>query len=159
MGCHVSAVPNHQTGRVTPMQTRFAVALGGSFGYELDPGRLDAEERKALREQVAFAERTQELRLYGRLYWLQTPFEGNDAAWMSVSEDRGEAIFTLVRAMARPNAMPPLVRLDGLDAGRRYRVEQTGEVYGGDELMHAGLCCPLEGGDAASVVYTLKAVE
>ena len=157
MGCHVSAVPNHQTARVTPLETRFAVALGGSFGYELNPRKLTDAERATLRDQVAFANRTQVVRLYGRLYWLQTPFEGNDAAWMSVSEDKTEAIFTLVRAMARPNTMPPLVRLAGLDAGRRYRVTETGEVFGGDELMQAGLCCPLSNGDAASLVYTLVA--
>jgi alpha-galactosidase len=157
MGCHVSAVPNHQTARVTPLETRFAVALGGSFGYELDPCKLTDDERAALRDQVAFANRTQLLRLYGNLYWLQMPFNGNDAAWMSVSEDRGEALFTMVRAMARPNAMPPMVRLAGLDAGRRYRVVETDEVYGGDELMRVGLCCPLPYGDAASLVYTLVA--
>jgi len=106
---------------------------------------------------VDFANQTQQLRLYGQLYWLQSPFADNDAAWMSVSEDRREAIFTLVRAMARPNAAPPLVRLAGLDAGRRYRVVETGELFGGDELMRVGLCCPLGNGDAASVVYTLRA--
>ena len=157
MGCHVSAVPNHQTGRVTPMETRFAVALGGSFGYELDPRKLDDAERAAMRRQVDFANQTQRLRLYGQLYWLQSPFTGNDAAWMSVSADRSEAIFTLVRAMARPNAVPPLVRLAGLDSGKRYRVAETGELFGGDELMRVGLCCPIAGGDAASVVYTLRA--
>ena len=159
MGCHVSAVPNHQTGRVTPLETRFAAALGGSFGYELDPGKLDDGERAKLREQVAFANETQLLRLYGRRYWLQSPFEGNDAAWMSVSEDRTEAMFTLVRRMARPNEMPPLVRLQGLDPDRRYRVVETGELYGGDELMYSGLCCPLGQGDAASLVYRLRMEE
>ena len=159
MGCHVSAVPNHQTGRVTPLETRFAVALGGSFGYELDPRQLTAEERAALREQVAFANRTQALRLYGTLYRLQSPFEGNDTAWMTVSDDRSEALFTAVRAMARPNEVPPLIRLRGLDPARRYRVEQTGEVFGGDELMRVGLCCPFERGDAASLLYHIKAVD
>ena len=157
MGCHVSAVPNHQTARVTPLETRFATALGGSFGYELDPRKLTDGERETLISQVAFANRTQDVRLYGRLYWLQTPFESNDAAWMSVTGDQAEALFTLVRAMARPNAMPPLVRLAGLDPKRRYRVVETGELFGGDELMEAGLCCPLPFGDAVSVVYTLKA--
>ena len=157
MGSHVSAVPNHQTGRVTPLETRFAVALGGSFGYELNPLQLTDDERATLRGQVEFAARTQRLRLYGSLYWLQTPFAGNDAAWMSVSADRSEAMLTLVRAMARPNAMPPLVRLAGLDAVRRYRVVETGEVFGGDELMRSGLCCALPYGDAASAVYTLRA--
>lgn len=158
MGSHVSAVPNHQTGRVTPMDARFAVAMGGSFGYELDPGKLSDEDRAAMRAQVAFAERTQDVRLYGDLYRLLSPFEGNYTAWISVAPDKAEAVFTLVRAMSEPFALPPLVRLKGLDPEKRYLVEQTGEVYGGDELMRSGLSCPLEQCDAASVLYTLKAV-
>ena len=157
MGCHVSAVPNHQTGRVTPLAARFAVALEGCFGYELDPRGLTAEERAALRAQVAFANRTQQLRLYGALYRLLSPFEGNDTAWMTVSPDRSKALFTLVRALSQPNTPPPLVRLRGLDPARRYRVAETGEVYGGDELMRVGLCVPLAQRDAASAVYTLEA--
>ena len=39
MGAHVSAVPNHQTGRVTDMNTRGVVAMTGAFGYELDLGK------------------------------------------------------------------------------------------------------------------------
>ena len=159
MGSHVSAVPNHQTGRVTPMETRFAVAMGGSFGYELDPCKLSDADREAMRAQVAFAGRTQDLRLYGSLYRLCSPFDGNLTAWISVAPDKGEAIFTLVRAMSQPNPVAPLVRLDGLDPARRYRINETGEVYGGDELMRSGLCCPLGQCDAASVLYTLKAVD
>ena len=162
MGCHVSAVPNHQTGRVTPMQTRFAVALGGSFGYELDPRKLTEEERATLHEQIAFANATQRLRLYGAFHRLRSPFEGNETAWMSVAPDRSEALFTYVRNRAVPNALPSLVKLRGLDAAKRYRIAETGEVYGGDELMNVGLCCPapsLGSGDAWSALYTLKAVK
>lgn len=161
MGCHVSAVPNHQTGRVTPLETRFAVALGGCFGYELDPRKLTDEEREALRGQTAFAERTQMLRLYGAFYRLASPFEGNETAWMSVSPNKEEAIFTLVRGRAVPNALPSITKLRGLDPDRRYEIAETGEVYGGDELMSVGLSCPmpfLGTGDAWSVLYTLKAV-
>ncbi len=162
MGCHVSAVPNHQTARVTPMQTRFAVALGGCFGYELDPRSLTEAEREAMRTQTAFAEKTMDLRLYGAFHRLRSPFEGNDTAWISVSPDRTKAIFTYVQDRALPNALPQLIRLRGLDEGRRYRIVETGEVYGGDELMRVGLCCPvpsLGAGDGWSALYTLEAVE
>ncbi len=159
IGAHVSAVPNHQTGVVTPLETRFAVALGGTFGYELDPRALSPEEREALRGQVAFASETQMLRLYGDFYRLVSPFEGDMTAWMSVSADRAEALLTVVRDLSHPNSMPPMVRLQGLDAAKRYRVRETGEVYGGDELMRIGLCCPLGNGIAASLVYRLAAVE
>ena len=162
MGCHVSAVPNHQTGRVLPLQTRFAVALGGCFGYELDPRALSDEERAALREQVAFADRTQQLRLFGDFYRLLSPFEGNETAWMSVSADKSEALFTLVRGRAVSNDLPTLVKLRGLDAGRRYEIVETGEVYGGDELMNVGLSGPMPffgAGDGWSLLYTIRAVD
>ena len=157
MGSHVSAVPNHQTGRHAPMASRFAVALAGAFGYELDPRALTQEERAAMRGQVAEANRTQGLRLEGEFYRLRSPFEGNETAWMFASPDRREALVTVVRAHAVPNAMPPLIRLAGLDAKLRYRDAATGEVYGGDELMRAGLCCPLPQGDAASALISLRA--
>ena len=57
MGAHVSAVPNHQTGRVTPLATRAAVALFGVFGYELDPTALTADEAAQVRDQIAFYRR------------------------------------------------------------------------------------------------------
>src|SRR5213080_2010783 len=53
MGAHVSAVPNHQVGRITPLATRAAVAFFGTFGYELDTTRLTESERVAVRDQVA----------------------------------------------------------------------------------------------------------
>ncbi|WP_300919915.1 alpha-galactosidase, partial [Faecalibaculum rodentium] len=37
MGSHVSAIPNHQLHRLTSLHMRFAVAIFGTFGYELDP--------------------------------------------------------------------------------------------------------------------------
>ena len=159
MGSHVSAVPNHQTGRVTPMETRFAVALCGCFGYELDPRALTDAEREALRGQVKLAQDTMRLRLTGELYRLRSPFDGNETAFLTVSPDRNEAIFTLVRERAQANAFPMLVRLRGLDPEKRYLIEQTGEAFGGDELMHSGLLCPLPRGDAASLLYTLRVTE
>ena len=36
MGCHVSAVPNHQAHRMTSLSMRGDVAMSGNFGYELD---------------------------------------------------------------------------------------------------------------------------
>ena len=51
----------------------------------------------------------------------------------------------------------PVLRLRGLDAARTYRIAETGECYGGDELMNAGLCIAIPSGDAASVSLTLTA--
>lgn len=157
MGSHVSAVPNHQTGRITPLEARFAVALGGQFGYELDPRQLSDDERAALRRQTDYARETWDIRLNGDLYRLLSPFEGNDTAWLAVSRDRRRAILTVVRSRALANVFPPLIRLEGLDAHRTYTVRETGETFTGAELMALGLCCPLASGDVAALIYTLEA--
>ena len=52
VGSHVSAVPNHQTGRKTSLHTRGVCAMAGTFGYELDPAKMTDEERKEIREQI-----------------------------------------------------------------------------------------------------------
>ncbi|MBQ9300360.1 MAG: alpha-galactosidase [Clostridia bacterium] len=155
MRSHQIAVPNHQTGRVTPIESRFAVALGGCFGYELDPRKLTDDERGAMKNQVKYARESEDTRLHGTFYRLLSPFEGNDTAWMAVSGDQSEAVFTFVRGHALANEVPALVCLQGLDPEKVYTVRETGESYGGDELMRSGLLCPVDGGDAASLLYTL----
>ena len=159
MGSHVSAVPNHQTGRITPMAARFAVALGGCFGYELDPRGLTEAEREEMARQVRIARETEDLRQKGSFYRLLSPFEGHDTAWMFVSGDMRQAVFTFVRDLALPNTPPVLVRLQGLDPELRYRISETGQVWGGDQLMYSGLPCDPGRGDAASILYRLEAVE
>ena len=52
MGAHVSVCPNEQNGRVTPFETRAAVAMAGTFGYELDPAKLSDEEKEMVRQQI-----------------------------------------------------------------------------------------------------------
>ncbi len=52
MGAHVSAVPNHQTGRKTPIGTRAVVAMAGTFGYELDLNKLSEQEKDEVRVQI-----------------------------------------------------------------------------------------------------------
>lgn len=52
MGAHVSAVPNHQTGRIASFQMRGDVALAGNFGFELDLTALPQQELDQAKEQV-----------------------------------------------------------------------------------------------------------
>ena len=157
MGSHVSAVPNHQTGRITPIETRGNVAMSGCFGYELDLNTLAPEEIEKARAQV---KRIKELRttlLYGDFHRLLSPYEGNDTAWITVSPDKRQAVFMLTRAQAKANLYPVLVRLRGLDEKLNYTIRETGESYTGSELMHLGLSVRLPWGDAASVSWTLEA--
>ncbi len=157
MGSHVSAVPNHQTGRVTPIATRANVAMSGCFGYELDLNRLPAEEIEAVKEQIQRVKSLRQTLLYGDFHRLLSPYEGNDTAWITVAPDKTEAVLMFTRAQAMSYTFPPILRLRGLDTARSYTVEETGESYTGAELMQLGVAIPLPGGDAASVSWVLRA--
>ena len=157
MGSHVSAVPNHQTGRITPIETRGNVAMSGCFGYELDLNTLSPEDLEKVRAQV---KRIKELRttlLYGDFHRLISPYEGQDTAWITVSQDKREAVFMFVRAMNQPATPPALVKLRGLDENKVYTIRETGESYSGSELMNVGVSVHPGWGDAASISWTLEA--
>ena len=158
MGAHVSAVPNHQTGRISPLETRAAVAMGGTYGYELDLGKLSPEELETIARLNERVKAMQTVLLYGTLYRLRSPFETNECAFMSVSPDRREAVVTHVHALAQPNTKPSLLRLAGLDPALDYRDEETGRVYGGDELMYHGIAPKLPLGDYTATQFHLLAL-
>ena len=158
MGAHVSAVPNHQTGRISPLETRAAVAMGGTYGYELDLGKLPREELETIARLNERVKAMQTVLLYGTFYRLRSPFEGNECAFMSVSPDRREAVVTHVHALAQPNTKPALLRLAGLDPALDYRDEETGRVYGGDELMYHGIAPKLPLGDYTATQFHLLAL-
>jgi alpha-galactosidase len=177
MGAHVAAVPNHQTGRITPLATRAAVAAFGAFGYELDLTRLSAEERAQVADQVAWVKAHRETLQQGRFLRLIDPFagDGNDTAWMCVSDDARHAVVGWYRVLSRPVPGPSTVRLRGLDPTRRYRVRvwppaqdtlvaRNELVRGGDELMAVGLFLddePREAGvrgDFQARLFELEAV-
>ena len=89
MGSHVSAVPNHQVLRNTPLNTRANVAYFGTFGYELDVTSMEEAELEEIKEQIVFMKAHRELIQKGTFYRLKSPFEGNVTAWMVVSEEPG----------------------------------------------------------------------
>lgn len=142
MGSHVSAVPNHQTGRVTSMHTRGVAAMSGTFGYELNPALLNAEEKAEIRAQLAQYREYQELIREGDYYRLSNPFQDNFAAWMVVSDDRSKALVSVIRLTAEANLPAAYVTLKGMEEDAFYREKTTGKVYPGAALMEAGILLP-----------------
>lgn len=155
MGCHVSAVPNHQAHRITPLKTRGAVAMSGNFGYELDITKLSNEEKEIMKEQINFYKEVRDIIQFGKLYRLSNPFEDNDVAWMYVSDDKKEIIVTLVRQYATVNRGFTNLKLKGLDENSSYEVVGENLTLGGDILMNLGLNIPMFEGDFASKVWRL----
>jgi alpha-galactosidase len=177
MAAHVAAVPNHQTGRITPLATRAAVAFFGVFGYELDPTEMTAEERREVGAQVAFYKTNRELFQRGRFVRLRSPFDdgGSQAAWAVVAPDASRAIVGYYQILNRPVPAADRLRLRGLDPARTYRVagwpddaellfRDNAGLRGGDELMSVGLSLFAERhaaanwGDFHSWLFVLEAV-
>lgn len=158
MGAHVSAVPNHQVHRHTSLRTRGHAAMSGNFGYELDLTAFTEDEKNEVREQVKLYKEIRHLVQFGDFYRLRNPFEGNEAAWTVVSEDRSEAVLYYFRILSEANEPIRYLRTRGLDPDAEYRCLEDGAVYGGDRLMHAGLAIPPMHGDFQSFLWRFKRV-
>lgn len=139
MGSHVSASPNHQTNRVTPIETRADVAYFGTFGYELDLLKLGEEDKAEIRRQIAFMKEKRDLIQKGTFYRLKSPFEGNETAWMIVSEDQKKALVGYYRVMQPVNVGFKRLKLKGLKEDTCYKVSGYAYDCYGDELMQVGM--------------------
>ena len=141
LGAHVSITPNHQTGRTTPLETRFAVARLFNLGYELDLTRCPAEERAAIAAQVAAAKEKRSWLMQGT-FWRHAVARPGDRMMSVVSADQSRCLAVIFRTLHDPLGEQAVFRFCGLDPARDYRDTETGEIYGGDELMEAGLTLP-----------------
>ena len=155
IGSHVSACPNHTVGRITPFSTRGHVALGGTFGYELDITKLSPEEKEEIRSQIALYHKYSKLMLLGDYYRLASVRENRYYdSWMVVSKDKTEALVTWVQVLAQPNVHSKNLRLKGLLEQGRYWVEN--QIRMGDSLMYAGILIAPMPGDCQSRLIEIR---
>lgn len=113
---HVSACPNHQTLRNTPLDTRFNVASFGVFGYELNLNEVSAEELKAVKAQVESYKEWRDTFFFGDFYRVAQD------QWMVVSPDKKKAVTMIWNGMCNPNDFYKKIRTVGLDAETYYHV-------------------------------------
>ena len=159
MGAHVSDCPNHTVGRVTPFETRGHVALAGTFGYELDITKIPEEDRQQIPAQTAMYHKYNDLIRRGDYSRIASFLEnGNYDCYQVTSKDQKEALVTYVQVLSRPNFHSRRVRLKGLAPEKQYRIEETGEIFGGDVLMQAGLLVTPLWGDYRSKLIHLTEV-
>ena len=140
MGCHISAVPNGITGRNISIDYRAHVALMcGSFGFELNPVELSAEERDAIPGILDTWEQINPIVLSGEFYRLRLPEDSNWPAFQFVSADGSKsALFAFQQKSTVKPAAPP-IRLQGLDPTARYMNNYDNSTYSGATYMNAGM--------------------
>lgn len=156
MGAHVSASPNHQTGRSTPLNTRGIVAMSGAFGYELDLTKLTDDEKAEIRRQIERFHADETVAHEGLYYRLADEENRWFTAWQTVSADGAQSVVNLVVQNPEPFAKTPHIRLKGLDPSARYLVEEEQTVVTGAALMHAGYAFPRMQGDYPAAQLHLK---
>lgn len=146
MGAHVSITPNHQVGRMTPLNTRGYMAMCGTFGYEIDLLSVSQQDLDEMKEQIKEFKELRDTIHYGNQYRLISPYDTKDSAFHPisncvsyVSDDKSKCVTFHVTILGRANPGEKRLKFRGLDENAVYIEKSTGKKYGGDLLMNIGL--------------------
>ena len=150
MGSHVSAVPNHQTGNVTPIKFRFDMACAGRLGMELQPKHMTDAEKEFARRAIASYKEYRDIVMQGDLYRIGTPYDESGCyGVLYVAKDKRQAVLFAYSLRYQGRSLIPKFRLDGLDPKTGYTVRELnvdkprfwfdGKTLSGELLMNAGI--------------------
>lgn len=137
VGSHVSASPNHQTFRHTPLETRATVAMAGSFGYELDLTKLSEEENGIVKNQIEEYKKYEMLIRNGDYYRLNSPYDAQKiTAWQFMNKQKDYGLLSIVITNLQANPSPIIVYLKGLEKNTRYEINK--QIKLGSTWMNGG---------------------
>ena len=152
MASHVSADKNHQTGRNIPLKFRFDVAMSGRLGMEIQPKNMSEEDKAFAKRAITAYKQIRPIVQFGDLYRLVSPYDNKGiASLMYVTPEKDKAAFYVYKISHFVNMTIPKVRMNGLDAQKKYRlVDLTaikkdkpcslhGKVISGKILMEEGI--------------------
>ncbi len=167
MAQHVSASPNHQTGRIIPLKFRFDVAMTGRLGMEMKPSDLNEKELDYAKKAVAFYKEIRPIVQLGDQYRLLSPYEGNGfCSEMFVSEDKSDAVFFCYKFEHFVGLQTPRWHMAGLDPDATYQLNEfggtersryfEGKTFSGRFLMETGIDAYLSGMFSSRVIRLKK---
>lgn len=146
MAAHVTSWGNQ------PLKFKVDVAAMCKLGFDIRVDKMNENEVTFCRQAVENFHRLSPVTLDGDLFRLASPYEGEHAAIMYATPDREKAVVFAFDMHPRYGEFLQPVRLQGLDANKRYKVEEinlmpgarsslkdNGKVYSGDYLMKIGL--------------------
>lgn len=158
LASHVSVVPNHITGRITPLKFRFDVAMSAKLGMDLQPKNMTEEEIAFSKNAIQEYYKIREIVQQGDLYRLLSPYTNQRTAMMYVNETKTQAVvFAYLLEKAINGGNNQVLYLKGLDPDKNYRLTEInkdtkqyswfqpleGKVYSGEYLMTYGLRFPM----------------
>lgn len=139
MSAHVSAVPNHQVGRTTSLDTRGNIASCGQLGYELDVTKMDEEDLYQIKLQIERYRQIRDIVHQGNMYRIMSPFNENGVVWQFVSENEKKTVVCCGSINAKPEKQSKAIKLCGLNPQSRYKLWGTDQIYSGAVLMNYGM--------------------
>jgi alpha-galactosidase len=132
--------------------------MAGTFGYELDPYHMTAQERDLVKDQIKDYKRYASLIRGGRYYRLTNPFDHPVCAWSFVADDQSEVLLTAVFQEIHGNMTNTFIRFRGLQPGSIYQDDLTRQKYPADALMETGIPLPMPDGEYAAFTLHLKKI-
>lgn len=157
MGSHVSACPNHQLERSTPMETRIHVAMSGNLGFELDLNHTPDDELEMVKDSIDFYKKHRSLIQLGEFYRLLSPFNGQVTSWMFINREKSECIVFWILDKAEISYSQKLLKLPYVNGCSEYKSED-GKLYTGEELKYRGIKLPYMNKDYKSGYFYFKEV-
>lgn len=157
VGSHVSVCPNEQTGRTVPIETRGAVAMAGTFGYELDLTQMNDADKEAVKIQIEQYKKYADIIRQGQYYRITNPMENTEfAAWEFVSEEKEQALMFYTALNSNSNGRVHLLKFKGLDPEKIYVIEGNTRKYYGKTLMYAGIPVPMRVKEYETMTFYVK---
>lgn len=134
------------------LKFRTDVAMMGKLGYDIDVTKMTPEELTFSQQAIKNYKRLSSVIWYGNLYRLISPYEANRAVLMYVDSTKSKAVLFNYNLNIREREQVNRVRLQGLDAQKKYKIEETNlmpgakpnltdnaRIFSGDFLMKTGL--------------------
>lgn len=130
---HVSGCPNHQTLRVTPLETRFGVAAFGVLGYECNLCDMKKKDLEAIKDQVEFYKKHRRTLQFGEYHRIEngtvSELKRNVYQFMTVAQDGSDAVACYYEGQVIPNYTYKHLRTKGLDENAVYVLEGRNLQY------------------------------
>ncbi|RFS23394.1 alpha-galactosidase [Chitinophaga silvatica] len=133
------------------LKFRTDVAMMGKLGYDIKVSDFTPQELQFSQEAVKTYNRISDIVWYGNLYRLVSPYQENRAVFQYTSEDKTKSVIFSYLMNVGKNDQFNLVKLQGLDPAKKYRIKEINlfpgsnsryhfnQVYSGDLLMKEGI--------------------
>lgn len=152
LGSHVS------NRRYLTLKEKAAIAMFGTFGYELNPLKLSDDDIVKIREVNKLYLDNKSVIYNGDYYPLINPYEGNNfVSWSLVDKTKDNAVIFLMNYRLM-NWRSRFLKVRGLDPNKKYVNSIDNKAYYGDFYMNIGLNYCDGRDNYTPQVFTLKAV-